>query len=258
VTSDFLPELGLVLVVVAIALVILLIMEREKRKPSIEESSEPSWVQTVNVLPQPVKKILTNDVVSEAKDKLRLLDLEREILSYAVRRLYEASAEGKITEAERDQLVLKYKMDLTRIKEEVERGGSIVALSELEKMQEDLVKTFSERFEEINRKIEDLRSRSGFIAPTPKETVTSETMKKPTQIEQLPVEEEPEEEAGEEEKAEDLKQPAEKTVEMKTKKTSKPKPPTEPETGDAEKRVERIMAEVEKVMKKLGRKEVEE
>jgi hypothetical protein len=253
VSPEFSIWLALALGTVAIGLAILLIMEREKRKPLIEKPLEPSRAQMVSFPPQSVKKTVTNDIINEAKDNLRLLDLEREILSYAVRRLYEAGAEGKISEAERDRLALKYKMDLARIKEEIERGESIVALNELEKMQEDLVKMFSERFEEMNRKIEDLRSKSGFAAPAPKETVASEMAK-----EKPPEKEEPQEEARGEEKAEDLKQRAEKTDETKTKKTSKPKPSAEPETGDAEKKVEQIVAEVEKEIKKLGQMEVEE
>ena len=43
-------------------------------------------------------------MASNAKDELRMLDLERDILGDAIRRLYEAHAEGKITEQERDKL----------------------------------------------------------------------------------------------------------------------------------------------------------
>jgi hypothetical protein len=258
VSSEFLLGLAVAFGTVAVGLIILIIMEQEKRKSPIEESFEPKQIKTVNVLPQSVGKTVTNDVINEAKGKLKLLDLEKEILSYAVRRLYEASAEGKITEAERDQLALKYETDLARIKEEIERGESIVALNELEKMQEELVKMFSERFDEMNQKIENLKIKSGFATPTPKEMVPQEMVKEPIQMEQQSVEEEPQEEISEEEKTEDLKQPSEKTAETKVKKASKPKPPVEPETDDAEKKVEEIVAEVEKVLKKLGQMEVEE
>jgi hypothetical protein len=255
---DLLVWLMLALGTVAIGLVILIIMEQEKGKTMTKEKVKLRKIQAVSTLPQPVKKTVTNDIMNEAKDKLRLLDLDREILSYAVRRLYEASAEGKISEAERDQLALKYKMDLARINKDIERGESIVALNELEKMQEDLVKLFSERFDDMNKKIDDLKLRSGLITSAPKETIILETVKRQPQIEQPPEKEEPQEETIFEEKVEDLKQPTDKTVEPKTKKASKPKPPTEPETGEAEKKVEEIVAEVEKVLKKLGQMEVEE
>ena len=81
-----------------------------------------------------------------------MLDLEREILGDAIRRLYEAQAEGKITEAEREKLAATYKARMTSIKESISRDENIVALHDLESMQEDLMKLFSERFGEFNLK----------------------------------------------------------------------------------------------------------
>ena len=258
---DLLLWLMLILGTVAIGLVILIIMEQGKEKgPPKEKVNLRRREQPVSTLPQTVRKAVTADLMNEAKDKLRLLDLEREILSYAIRRLYEASAEGKISEAERDRLALKYKMDLARINQEIERGESIVALNELERMQEELVKLFSERFNEMNKKIDDLKLRSGITAPTPKEIAVPEPVKvqPPSQDEQSPKKEETREEPAGEEKAEEQKQSTDKTSEPKAKKVVKPKPPAEPEKGEAEKKVEEIMAEVESVLKKLGQMEVEE
>jgi len=244
VDSEILLWLSGFLVVVVIALVILLFMERERKKPLIEEPVKPHRSEAWAGFPPPIRKTITTDLVKEARDKLRILSLEREILSYAVRRLYEASAEGKITDEERDRLVLKYKEDLARVKEEIARGESIVALNELERMQEEFVKLFSERFEELNRRIEELKTLSGFAFPEPEEPAEPE---------------EPVEEEKKEEKAEAPKQPVEKKPPPKTRRrSSKPKAPPEPEKTDAEKKVEQIVAEVEKVLKKLGQMEVEE
>jgi len=249
--------LALASATVAIGIIIIIVMEREKGKLPVEKPSEPSRVPKVDVVPQTSQKTVTDDVISEAKDTLRLLDLERDILSNAVRRLYEASAEGKITEAERDQLAQKYSLDLSKIKDGIERGESIVALNELEKVREELIKMFSQQFDEINMKIEDLRQKVGLVTQSSKATIISEAMKEPAHIEQLNVEVEPPKETEEEGKAEDLKQPSEKAVEAK-KKTGKPRPSTESEANDAEKKVEQILADVEQVLKKLNKMEVEE
>jgi hypothetical protein len=222
-------------------------MERERKKPLSEETVKPDRSGTWAGLPFSTKRTVTTDIFHEARDKLRILDLEREILSYAVRRLYEAKAEGKITEEERESLVSKYKEDLVRIKEEMARGESIVALNELERMQEEFVNLFSERFEEISKRIEELRALSGFALPEPEEPTERE------ELEETPIEEGPEEET------EAQKQPTEEEVPSKTKKKpSKPKPPPEPEKSEAERKVEQIVAEVEKVLKRLGQMEVEE
>ena len=52
-----------------------------------------------------------------AKDELRILYLEREILADAIRRLYEAHAEGKITELERERLAASYKARMLTVKD---------------------------------------------------------------------------------------------------------------------------------------------
>ncbi len=98
-------------------------------------------------------------MASSAKDELRMLDLERDILGDAIRRLYEAHAEGKITEQEREKLAITYKNRMNTIKESISKDEGIVALHELEGMQEDLMKLFSERFGELTSKVEELRTR---------------------------------------------------------------------------------------------------
>jgi len=237
---------------VAVAgLVLLLFLERERRKPLSKEVVKPPRTETEVMWPLSAARTITNEIVKETKDKLRILDLDREILSYAVRRLYEAHAEGKITEEERDRMALKYKEDLSRIKEEIARGESVVVLNELERMQEEFVKNFSERFEELNKRIGELRRMVGF---------------KPPELEKLPEEKRREEEA-------EAPKTDEKAALTRRKKISKPKAPgeppepaesaevaevAEPEKSEAEKKVEEIMAEVEKVLERLGQMEVEE
>jgi hypothetical protein len=210
--------------------------------------SDPSG--TLAGLPFSTKRTITTDLFDEAKDKLRILDLEREILSFAIRRLYQAKAEGKITEEERERLASKYKEDLRRIKEEISRGESMVALNEFERMQEEFVNLFQERFKDINKRIEELKTLSGFVSQEPEE------LTEPEEIEETPKEERPKKEGEEETEA--PKQPSEKGSSKTKRKSSKPKSPLEPEKTKAERKVEQIVAEVEKVLKRLGQMEVEE
>ena len=55
-------------------------LEKEQKKPNLEG------------LPFKIIKSVSPDVAGHAKDELRILELEREILSDAIRRLYEAHA----------------------------------------------------------------------------------------------------------------------------------------------------------------------
>lgn len=233
---------------VVVALALLLAMQREKKEQQKKEASLPPKPESSDFRPVSASRSVTDDVVREARDKLRILDLEREILSYAVRRLYEARAEGKISEEERDNLAIKYKDDLNRIKEEISRGESVIALNELERMQEEFVQLFSERFDTLNKRIEDLRNMSGYTMPKteiPEPEMLIEEEKK----EERPVK------AGSE-KALPTKKRKESSKPKQASESSKPEK-SEPEKTEAEKKAEQILAEVEKVLERLGQMEAE-
>jgi hypothetical protein len=227
---------AIVLVVVIACAIVIYAMRRRGKKPE-KTPIRPEMELELKGLPFKVSKSVQSTDASHAKDELRILDLEREILSDAIRRLYEAHAEGKISEQERERLAGSYKSRMMVVKESMAKDETIVALHELEGMQEDLMKLFSERFGDLSSKVEELRSKIDVKAV--KEIPVQ--MPKPEAPEQL-------EEAGEEEEEEE--EEAEKK--KKKKPSEKPTPKTE-----AEKRIEEIRSEVEKVLDKLGQMEIE-
>jgi len=224
-----------IVLVVIIACIIVIYAMRKRGKQPEKKPMRPEMELELRGLPFKVTKSVQSTDASHAKDELRILDLEREILSDAIRRLYEAHAEGKISEQERERLAGSYKSRMMAVKESMAKDETIVALHELEGMQEDLMKLFSERFGDLSSKVEELRSKIDVKAV--KEV--SVQMPKPPTLEEL-------EEAGEEEEEE-----AEKKKKRR-KPSEKPSPKTE-----AEKRIEEIRNEVEKVLDKLGQMEIE-
>jgi len=216
---------------VAIGLVLLYATRTGRRKkkappeaPVVE--ARESWITRA----LKTERTVTVEEAKKAKEELRALDLEREILSYAIRRLYEAQAEGKITEEEREHLASRYKSRMMKVRDTISHSESLVALHELEAMQEDLVKLFSDRFDELGKKVEELRTQLQLktveeempvpTAPTPSIEPTTDSEK---------------------EKKKPRKKPA----------------PAPPRKTEAEKRIEEIRAEVEKVLERLGQIEVE-
>jgi hypothetical protein len=224
-----------IVLVVVIACAIVIYAMRKRGKKAEETPQHPEMELELRGLPFKVTKSVQSTDASYAKDELRILDLEREILSDAIRRLYEAHAAGRISEQERERLAGTYKSRMMAVKESMAKDETVVALHELEGMQEDLMKLFSERFGELSSKVEELRSKIDVKAM--KEIPVQ--MPKPPTPEQL-------EEAGEEEEEE-----AEKKKKRR-KPSEKPSPKTE-----AEKRIEEIRSEVEKVLDKLGQMEIE-
>lgn len=216
------PDLAIIGVVIGAITITLFTLyttrgrKREKEKPAeMPPETGMKW-------PSRIERSVKSSDAKKAKEELKTLDIEREIHSYAIRRLYEAQAEGRITEEDRDRMARGYKDRMMSIKEMISRDESVVALHELEAMQEDLVKLFSERFDEINDKVEDLRSHLDF-EPIREVTVPSTT---PTPT------------------------PSE------TRRERRRRPPT-PKKTEAEKRIEEIRAEVEKVLERLGQIEAE-
>ena len=225
-----------IVVILACAIVIYGMRKRTKKpKKPPEGEAEPK----LSGLPFKISKSIQGNDASHAKDELRILDLEREILSDAIRHLYEAHAEGKISEQERERLAGTYKTRMSTVKDSIAKDETIVALHELEGMQEDLMKLFSERFGELSSKVEELRTR---IDVKPLKEIK---VRVPTAPATEKEEKEAEEEGAEEGEAE------------KTKKRKKPEAEKPSAKTEAEKRIEEIRSEVEKTLDKLGQMEIE-
>ncbi len=229
-------------IILAVAVVVFWFSRRKPQPKKPVEDSTGSSEPRVEGLPFAITKSVQTNDASQAKDELRILDLEREILSDAIRRLYEATAEGKISEQERERLAATYKARMTTVKDSIAKDETIVALHELEGMQEDLMKLFSERFGELSSKVEELRTRID-VKPLKEIKVPVTAIERKEKVVELEEAEETEEEAeGEAEKPKKRKKPE----------AEKPSGKTE-----AEQRIEQIRGEVEKVLDKLGQMEVE-
>ena len=223
--------IALVAVGAIIACVIVIYAMRKHGKKEETVPEEERQKMEFKGLPFKIAKSVPSDEATRAKEELRILDLEREILSDAIRRLYEAHAEGKITEEERERLAQTYKSRMMTVKDAISKDESLVALHELEAMQEDLIKLFSERFDELSTKIEELRSK---VEAKPIKEITIRAAKAPSTA-----------------------APEEKPATEKAKKKRKTSSAKSTPRTEAERRIEEIRAEVEKVLDRLGQMEVE-
>ena len=229
----------IVIAVIIIAAATILLMRRRLLQPKQPKKRADTKIEPeISGVPFKIMKSVQSGDASQAKDELRTLELEREILSDAIRHLYEAQAEGKITEQERERLAGTYKARMSTVKEAIGKDETIVALHELEGMQEDLMKLFSERFSELNGKVEELRTRID-VKPLKEIKVQIPSVEKKEEIEE---EEETEEAEGEEAEKPKKRKKLEEKQSTKT---------------EAEQRVDEIRSEVERVLDKLGQMEIE-
>lgn len=212
--------------VLVFALLVFWSLRRRVKKEAEAEVSPPPPISAPigGKAPLGIERSVTEEDVTRAKNELRVLDIEKEILSYALTRLYEAETEGKLNVDERDSLASRYSKDLKRTEERLSRDEATIQLHDLEKTQTDLVKMFNEKFNEVNQKISEIRSRIG-IAP---------------KVVKVPI--------AEAEEAEEIEKPE----------PSRPAVEAAPPKTKAEERLEEIRAEVMKELERLEQMETQE
>jgi len=203
------------------------------RKKPVEESVPASATSAITKLepfpiPDTIRKTVSETDIAKARNKLRVANLERDIIGDALTKIYEAEAKGTINEPEKNQMIQPYKNDLKRVDAEIDTYKKTVDLYELETAKEDLFKRFQETFLDIQARIEKIRPSLNL----PTETKAAELKQAPTKAE-----------------------PADTTTEENP--PPKEKPPREKARNKAEEKIETIREEVLKAMERLEQIETE-
>ena len=151
-----------------------------RKKPTEEPLAAPAPSAMTKLEPFPIpdtiRKTVTETDIAKARNKLRVANLERDIIGDALTRIYEAEAKGMINEPEKNQMIQPYKSDLKRVDAEIDTYKKTVDLYELEAAKEDLFKRFQETFLDIQARIEKIRPSINIQAspePSPPEPKTA-------------------------------------------------------------------------------------
>ena len=164
------------------ALVTLILLFGKKKPAQVADNGIVADSKTEAFpVPDILKKTITGNDVSNARDRLRLASLERDIIGDALTKIYEAEAKGLINEPEKNQLLQRYKTDLKRVDGEIDTHKKTVDLYDLESAKEDLLKSFHEKMLEIDLKISQIRPTTT-IAPEEKTAQPPTPKTDPAQI----------------------------------------------------------------------------
>lgn len=155
--------------------------------------------------------------------EMRTMMVERDLLSAALMKAYEAETEGKITRDEREGIAKRYSDQIKDIQTKLKDVELVVEVGELEKLREELVTMFQEKVQNLETRLDQAKERLGATAAAP--LVAKE---KPVQRV---------------ERGGDL----ERAVERRAK----------PEMSEAEKRVKEIRDEVMEALTKLEQIDIE-
>jgi hypothetical protein len=208
---------------------------KKKETPSGPEA------QRIIPLPQLPESIIegprttTQEAANKAREALKVLKLERQILGSAVTTIYESQTKGLISQAERDQMLEKYKVDIKRLEKTIDENEHVVNLFDLESSREDLIKTFRSKLSEFDSRIKSLKSGTPATVTPPKTQITVQADEKK---DKAPEEEEKKERSSQKQAANEKKE-------------------EDKEISDAEKRVEQIREEILKAMDRLEQIEAE-
>ena len=252
--TNYLPFLAVISVFVA-ASIIYYASRRQKRPFSPASSNMPTTSETAPSTPLETppskegKPTIPPTEANKVKEHLQILTLEKEIVAYALTRLFEAEAEGKITKEHRLELLDKYKAEMKQLEQRINRNETILKLHELEDTQTDLVQSFNNRLSQINKEIETLRGILGYNPPVESQQPDPTTSAPPsTEQQQSKSSKEPESSSSKSSsKTRDEKQ------EINTPRVSSRRNPK----TETEQKLEAIQEEVLKALDRLERLEAE-
>jgi hypothetical protein len=147
-------------------LTLILLFGRKKTEQEDGENTPEPLEREPFPIPDILKKTITSNDVSKSRDRLRLANLERDIIGDALTKIYEAETKGQINDSEKNQLLQRYKTDLKRVDGEIDTHKRTVDLYELESAKEELLKSFQEKMLEIDLKISQIRPSISTVSET--------------------------------------------------------------------------------------------
>ncbi len=123
------------------------LFQKVKQKPSKSEQNEP----------YPETPSITATTAEAAKEDLRILKIEKEIVGFALSRFDAAETEGKITKDDRIYLFEKYGEEMKKLEKQIKRKELVIRLHELEKTQVNLIQMFQDKLDELNSGIKQIQ-----------------------------------------------------------------------------------------------------
>jgi hypothetical protein len=130
---------------------------------------KPKPEKTVAVARDPrgtvsVQSVLSSDL-DRSKREMRTMMVERDLLSSAMMKLYEAENEGRITREEREMISKRYSEQIKDLQSKMKDVELVVEVGELEGLRNELVALFEGKIQNIEARLDAAKQRLGAVAP---------------------------------------------------------------------------------------------
>jgi len=128
------------------ALIIYFIMGRRGES---KQYNEPKLLGT------DFKRRINISEMEKARRDLNSVLLEKDLISGALTRVYEAEVDGKISRTEREELATRYKKRLEEVEEKLGDTEITIEVGELERLRDELMNLFEKKIHQIDNRLQD-------------------------------------------------------------------------------------------------------
>jgi hypothetical protein len=105
------------------------------------------------------RKTVTVDELESSKREMKTIMLERDLLSAALTKIYEAESDGQITREEREMIARRYSSQIREFEAKLRDKELIVEVGELERLRDDLLSLFREKIQNIESRLDQAKER---------------------------------------------------------------------------------------------------
>ena len=121
--------------------------------------------------------------LEHSRREMRTLMVERDLLSSALMKVYEAESDGRISTEEREMITKRYSDQIKGIQAKLKDVELVVEVGELEKLREELVGMFQDKIQNIEGRLDQARERLGVVAQMPPAKETPQRVERATDLE---------------------------------------------------------------------------
>ena len=150
---------------------------------------KPKSEKVIVAVPQPGSRstmsTFTTTELEKSRREMRTIMVERDLLSSAMMKLYEAETEGRITREEREMISKRYSDQIRDLQSKLKDVELVVEVGELEGLRNDLLSLFEGKIQNIEARLEVARQRLGPAAPVPPKKEAAPKVEKETDLEKV-------------------------------------------------------------------------
>ncbi len=130
---------------------------RPKPKKVVAASRDASGEMTTSMV--------SSSDLDRSRREMRTIMVERDLLSSALMKLYEAENEGRITKEEREMISKRYSGQIKDLQAKLKDVELVVEVGELESLRNELVTLFEQKIQNIEGRLDAAKQRLGVVAP---------------------------------------------------------------------------------------------